>query len=163
MHRAYSGKGDDGFTNLLGHERVPKYDPRPEAYGTVDEAQAAMGLARAAAQSRRTQEILRDAQRDLYHIMAQLATTPETTARVNGLPQGRTGPKQAKPQDETGSHAHRHAPFNGSFCPKHHGTGNDADRASLALETASDNLSAPLQEGGISILPKRRGTDRMGV
>jgi len=90
MHRAYSGKGDDGFTNLLGHERVPKYDPRPEAYGTVDEAQAAMGLARAAAQSRRTQEILLDAQRDLYHIMAQLAATPDVTARVDGLPQGRS-------------------------------------------------------------------------
>jgi cob(I)alamin adenosyltransferase len=43
----YTGRGDDGYTGLLGPERVPKYDPRPEAYGTVDEAQAAMGLARA--------------------------------------------------------------------------------------------------------------------
>jgi cob(I)alamin adenosyltransferase len=61
MSKMYTGKGDDGFTSLLGRERVPKYDPRPEAYGTVDEAQAAMGVARAAAQNLRTKEILLDA------------------------------------------------------------------------------------------------------
>ena len=86
----YTGRGDDGFTGLLGRERVPKYDLRPEAYGTVDEAQAAMGVARAAAQSLRTKEILLDAQRDLYLLMAELAAaTPAAAAQVNGLPQGR--------------------------------------------------------------------------
>ena len=34
----YTGTGDDGFTGVLGRERVPKYARRPEAYGTVDEA-----------------------------------------------------------------------------------------------------------------------------
>jgi cob(I)alamin adenosyltransferase len=88
----YTGRGDDGFTGLLGRERVPKYDLRPEAYGTVDEAQAAMGVARAAAQNPRTKEILLDAQRDLYLLMAELAAaTPEAAARVNGLPRGRVG------------------------------------------------------------------------
>ena len=43
----YTGKGDAGFTSLLGDERVAKYDLRPEAYGTVDEASAFMGLVRA--------------------------------------------------------------------------------------------------------------------
>lgn len=86
----YTGRGDDGFTGLLGRERVPKYDLRPEAYGTVDEAQAAMGVARAAAQNPRTKEILLDAQRDLYLLMAELAAaTPAAAAQVNGLPQGR--------------------------------------------------------------------------
>jgi cob(I)alamin adenosyltransferase len=90
MSKAYTGKGDDGFTGLLGGERVPKYAPRPEAYGTVDEAQAAMGIARAAAQAPRTQAILLDAQRDLYHIMAELAAaTPQVAAQVDRLPQGR--------------------------------------------------------------------------
>jgi cob(I)alamin adenosyltransferase len=43
-----TGRGDDGTTGLLyTSERVPKDDPRPEAYGTVDEAVAALGLARA--------------------------------------------------------------------------------------------------------------------
>lgn len=69
----YSGQGDDGRTRLLGPGRVPKYDLRPEAYGTVDEAQAAMGLARAAGCTARTAEILLAAQRDLYSLMAELA------------------------------------------------------------------------------------------
>lgn len=86
----YTARGDDGFTGLLGRERVPKYDPRPEAYGAVDEAQAAMGLARAAAQDAQTRAILLDAQRDLYHLMAELAAaTPEAAAQVDGLPAGR--------------------------------------------------------------------------
>jgi len=90
MSRTYTGRGDDGFTDLLGSDRVPKYDPRPEAYGTVDEAQAAMAVARAAAQHPRTQAILLEAQRDLYHVMAELAAaTPEAAARVDGLPEGR--------------------------------------------------------------------------
>ncbi len=86
----YTGGGDDGFTALLGRERVPKYDPRPEAYGTIDEAQAALGLARAIAHEARTQAILLEAQRDLYHIMAELAAaTPQAAERVRGLPAGR--------------------------------------------------------------------------
>jgi cob(I)alamin adenosyltransferase len=90
MSKTYTGKGDDGFTGLLGGERVPKYAPRPEAYGTLDEAQAAMGIARAAAQAPGTQAILLDAQRDLHHIMAELAAaTPQVAAQVDGLPQGR--------------------------------------------------------------------------
>ena len=90
MGKMYTGKGDDGFTGLLGRARVPKYDPRPEAYGCVDEAQAAMGVARAATQDSRTRASLLDAQRDLYHLMAELAAaTPKAAARVDGLPPGR--------------------------------------------------------------------------
>ena len=90
MSKTYTGSGDDGFTGLLGGGRVPKYDPRPEAYGTVDEAQAAMGLARAATRHPRTRAVLLEAQRDLYHVMAELAAaTPEAAERVDGLPEGR--------------------------------------------------------------------------
>ena len=42
-----TGKGDDGSTGLIGGQRVPKDDPRLEAYGTVDELNAAIGMARA--------------------------------------------------------------------------------------------------------------------
>ncbi|MCL7452799.1 MAG: cob(I)yrinic acid a,c-diamide adenosyltransferase [Anaerolineae bacterium] len=70
----YTGRGDDGYTGLLGPERVPKYDPRPEAYGTVDEAQAAMGLARAAGCAETTDKVLLAIQRDLYQLMAELAS-----------------------------------------------------------------------------------------
>jgi cob(I)alamin adenosyltransferase len=69
----YTRRGDDGTTGLLGPERVPKYDLRPEAYGTVDEAQAAMGLARANGCTPRTARILVAVQRDLYVLMAELA------------------------------------------------------------------------------------------
>jgi cob(I)alamin adenosyltransferase len=58
---------------LLGPERVPKYDLRPEAYGTVDEAQAAIGLARASGCTSQTEKILLAIQRDLYTLMAELA------------------------------------------------------------------------------------------
>ncbi len=71
--RWYTRGGDDGYTGLLGPERVPKYDPRPEAYGTVDEAQAALGLARAAGCAPEVGAILLEVQRTLSTLMAELA------------------------------------------------------------------------------------------
>lgn len=79
--RWYTGTGDDGFTGVLGRERVPKYALRPEAYGTVDEASAFLGLARAQAREPRVQADLLTIQRDLYNMMADLATLPETATR----------------------------------------------------------------------------------
>jgi cob(I)alamin adenosyltransferase len=76
--KLYTAKGDDGYTGLLGSGRVPKYDPRPEAYGTIDEATSAMGLARATIKSERNRVVLLEAQRHLYCIMGELASTPET-------------------------------------------------------------------------------------
>ena len=74
----YTGTGDDGYTALLGRGRVPKYDERPDAYGTVDEASAALGLARAQARDTRVRDLLLAVQRELYAVMADLATAPET-------------------------------------------------------------------------------------
>lgn len=68
----YTRLGDEGYTDLLGG-RVPKYDPRPETYGTLDEATSVIGYARAIALSERTRSILIDIQRDLYLMMAELA------------------------------------------------------------------------------------------
>lgn len=76
MPSFYTRKGDEGYTDLLG-DRVPKYDPRPEALGTIDEATAQIGLARAISVSERTTSILIDVQRDLYLMMAELAFTQE--------------------------------------------------------------------------------------
>ena len=72
----YTRSGDEGYTSLLGKKRVPKYDLRPEAYGQVDEAQAALGLCRAGPLSQRGRDLLVPIERDLYHIMAELATVP---------------------------------------------------------------------------------------
>jgi cob(I)alamin adenosyltransferase len=70
----FTGRGDDGYTDLLGGPRVAKYDMRPEALGALDEASAALGLARAHAQSAETRHALIQAQRDLYLLMADIAT-----------------------------------------------------------------------------------------
>ena len=72
----YTRKGDEGYTDLLGG-RVPKYDARPETYGTLDEASSTLGYARAIARSPRTQAIVVDVQHDLYIMMAELAFTAE--------------------------------------------------------------------------------------
>ncbi|MEJ2210434.1 MAG: cob(I)yrinic acid a,c-diamide adenosyltransferase [Anaerolineae bacterium] len=80
----YSGRGDDGYTQLLGPGRVPKYDPRPEAYGTVDEAQAALGLARAAGGTAEGADVVLALQRDLYSLMAELAAAGDEDSPFAG-------------------------------------------------------------------------------
>ena len=77
----YTARGDDGYTGVLGRGRVPKYDKRPDAYGTVDEASAVLGLARAQARDERVRSLLLVVQRDLYNLMADLATVSETATR----------------------------------------------------------------------------------
>ncbi len=73
----YTGKGDDGTTGLLGKGRVPKDDARIEALGTLDESSAALGLARASVRDDRCPPLLLEAQRDLYRLMAEVASSPE--------------------------------------------------------------------------------------
>ncbi len=77
MAKVTTGTGDTGYTGLLGAERVPKYDPRPETFGTVDEATSALGLARAATTNQKAKEILYQLQQELYLLMGELATPPE--------------------------------------------------------------------------------------
>ncbi len=72
--RIYTRTGDEGQTGLFGGGRVAKDDPRVEAYGDVDELNAALGLARAIEPDPRIDEILVAVQRDLFAIGALLAT-----------------------------------------------------------------------------------------
>ncbi len=69
--------GDGGYTGLLGGGRVPKWDPRPDTFGQIDEATSALGLARALATEPDVRETIHDLQQDLYLLMAELATPPE--------------------------------------------------------------------------------------
>ncbi len=85
MTSFYTRKGDDGYTQLLGEGRVPKYHLRPTVFGTVDEASASLGLARAFAISQETKEILQVVRNDLYHLMAELAAVPEQAERFRVL------------------------------------------------------------------------------
>ncbi len=77
----FSKKGDKGFTSLMGGQRVPKSGPRPEAYGTLDEASSALGLARASARKAETREIILSIQKDLLLLGAELATPPEDASK----------------------------------------------------------------------------------
>ncbi len=81
--KIYTRKGDDGTTGLWYGGRVPKSSGRPEAYGSVDEAASALGLARAAAE--RGSELYDDIlsmQNELFIAGAELATSPEAEARL---------------------------------------------------------------------------------
>ena len=73
--RWYTRRGDDGYTGLLGPERVPKYDLRPEAYGIVDEAQAALGVARAAGCTPATGWVIFSVEQTLQSLMSELAAS----------------------------------------------------------------------------------------
>ncbi len=85
MPKFYTQAGDDGYTSLLGKGRVPKYAPRPEAVGVVDEATAALGLARAQCIASEAAPLLLRVQRDLYHLMAEVAATPENAAQFRQI------------------------------------------------------------------------------
>lgn len=89
MSDYFTGAGDDGYTGLLGEGRLPKYHSRMEAVGGVDEASAALGVARAACQQTQTREILLTVQRDLYHLMAEISATPENAAHFRVIDAGR--------------------------------------------------------------------------
>jgi cob(I)alamin adenosyltransferase len=81
--KIYTRKGDDGTTGLWYGGRVPKYAGRPEAYGSVDEAASALGVARAAAD--RDGELYADilrVQNELFVAGAELATAPEAAERL---------------------------------------------------------------------------------
>ena len=81
----YTRKGDDGTTGLLGEDRVSKDHPRIEALGALDEASAALGLARASCRAPQTPPILREVQRDVYKLMAEVAATPENADKFKGI------------------------------------------------------------------------------
>lgn len=72
--KIYTRTGDEGTTGLFGGGRVSKTHPRVEAYGDVDELNAAIGLARAIEPMPRIDEVLIPLQRDLFAVGALLAT-----------------------------------------------------------------------------------------
>jgi len=89
MSPLFTRTGDDGTTGLLGDGRLPKSHPRLEALGTLDEASAALGLARSLCQAEQTGPLLVGVQRDLYALMAEVAATPENAAQFRSLDSGR--------------------------------------------------------------------------
>jgi len=72
--KVYTKTGDKGTTGLLTGERTPKDSPRVEAYGTIDEINSALGLARAWCTKADVQEIILGVQKTLMMMMADLAS-----------------------------------------------------------------------------------------
>ncbi len=79
--KIYTRKGDDGTTGLLFGGRVAKDSAAPTAYGAVDEAQAAIGVARAEADGELA-DVLLHLERDLWVLMAELAADPTSRDRL---------------------------------------------------------------------------------
>jgi len=81
----YTRTGDDGKTGILGETRLPKYHPRIEALGTLDEVSAALGLSRAFCRFPRSGTILMTVQRDLYAMMTEVAESTDHTTPLKTL------------------------------------------------------------------------------
>jgi cob(I)alamin adenosyltransferase len=92
--KIYTRTGDHGETSLFGGARVPKNDPRIEAYGTIDELNSFLGIARASWPSSTIDEELAHVQSDLFDAGAHLASpgtsrfTGIDTSRIESLERG---------------------------------------------------------------------------
>ena len=85
MVKIYTRKGDDGTTSLWYGGRVPKTNPRTEAYGSIDEANSALGVARALCKADDQADLhatILPLQQDLFVAGAELATAPEAADRL---------------------------------------------------------------------------------
>jgi cob(I)alamin adenosyltransferase len=80
--KIYTKTGDDGQTGLFGGERTSKNDARVEAYGSVDETNACLGVARAAGVSPDVDTTLERIQAQLFVLGAELATPPSHRERL---------------------------------------------------------------------------------
>ena len=81
--KIYTRTGDDGTTALLGGRRVRKDAARLRAYGTVDELNSAIGLARALKTGRKLDAMLATIQQDLFRLGAELATPSAARGRAS--------------------------------------------------------------------------------
>jgi len=77
--KIYTKSGDQGMTSLVGGYRVPKTHPRLEAYGTMDELNAFIGLLIAETDDSETRELLLYIQSKLFDVGSYLATDPSKT------------------------------------------------------------------------------------
>ena len=82
--KTFNKQGDHGETSLLYGGRVPKSDSRAEAYGTIDEAVSALGLARALSSSERVRSMVLQFQNELFLVGAEMATDVEQRHKLLG-------------------------------------------------------------------------------
>lgn len=78
--KIYTKTGDKGKTSLFGGDRVTKDAPRVEAYGTVDELNSVLGVARSLNPPKEIDSILQEIQNDLFTLGADLATPTDSSS-----------------------------------------------------------------------------------
>ncbi len=83
--KIYTKTGDNGTTSLFGGRRVSKADARVDAYGTLDEANSLIGLARSLGLDDRSDEVAEQVQRDLFTLGAEVASG-RNAAKKLGMP-----------------------------------------------------------------------------
>jgi cob(I)alamin adenosyltransferase len=98
--RIYTRTGDSGETGLFGGGRLPKDALRVEAYGAVDELNAAIGVARACPGDELVADLLAQIQRDLFVLGSDLATPAEAGERVGSRPVQRVEAGQVRHLEE---------------------------------------------------------------
>jgi len=82
LTRIYTRTGDQGTTRLANNQSVPKWDPLLETYGTVDEANSAIGVALSSAADEKLIHVLSVIQNDLFDVGADLSTPVEVGSRA---------------------------------------------------------------------------------
>lgn len=88
LNRIYTRTGDAGETGLGDGTRVPKTDPRIEAYGTVDELSSLLGAALAAGLDDDVAAVVAAVQNELFHLGAELATPRDGDETAGEPPSG---------------------------------------------------------------------------
>lgn len=85
IHKVYTRTGDEGMTDLVGGERIPKDSLRIESYGTVDELQSVLGMLRAALSEQGDSDVvghIHRVQQDLFDLGSTLSTPPQHADRI---------------------------------------------------------------------------------
>ena len=153
MEHLWTGKGDDGTTGLYFGGRVAKDAPEPEALGSVDEAQAAIGVARAEAPGGSAlHDALTESCRDLYVVMAELATAPANAAKLVEGRSRATPSMVAAVEARTDAAATRFPPLTDFVIP-------GQDRLAALLDVArtlvrrAERRAVPVAAPGSSVVP----------
>jgi cob(I)alamin adenosyltransferase len=85
MMKRRTHSGDRGMTSILGKRNIPKHDLLLETLGTLDEASAALGVARSICISSENNQIIQIIQNDLFRIMAEVGSSPERIPKEKKL------------------------------------------------------------------------------
>jgi cob(I)alamin adenosyltransferase len=145
----YTRTGDDGTTGLLHGGRTAKDAPGPEAYGTVDEAVSALGVARAVAADETAERIL-EVQQELFVVGAELATTPDRRSRLKEGVSLVTGEMIARLESEIDGIVEDRGLPSEFVVPGGSPLSAALDHARAVVRRAERNTVAHLRESGIT-------------